>query len=164
MENESRYITVKDARIFARNFQGLPTKYKPHGGERTFCLALTPELAEVFQTAGCNVKISQPKEGFEDAGPAMYLPCTVRFDTVPPNVFHITNGVRKSLTEETIGCLDYANIARLDLTINPYHWEFNGNAGVKAYVKTMAVTQIVDPIEEMYMDLPDGASNAITEE
>ncbi len=158
MDNK-QYITIENARIFSRNFQGLPTAYNPRGGQRTCCVALTPDMAQSLMEQGFNVKVSKPREGYEDQGDAYYLPLEIKFEPVPPKVFLITNGIRKILDEKTVKCLDYANITRVDLTINPYHWEVNGNHGVKAYIKTLAVTQLVDPIEEMYYDIPESAAN-----
>ena len=40
----------------------------------------------------------------------------------------------------------------MDLTINPYVWEANGNTGVKAYLGTMYVTIAEDPLDAKYAD------------
>jgi hypothetical protein len=45
----------------------------------------------------------------------------------------------------------------VDLTINPYVWEVNGNSGVKAYLGTMYVTIAEDPLDAKYDDVEEAA-------
>ena len=54
------------------------------------------------------------------------------------------------ITEQTVDSLDYVEILNVDLTINPYVWEVNGNSGVKAYLGTMYVTIAEDPLDAKY--------------
>ena len=147
------HITVKDARILFRNFSGKPTKFNSAGGKRTFCLVLPDDLAAQLEADGWNVKQTKP---FMDQEPERYIQVEVGYKGRPPRVVTITGEgktQRKTdLTEETVGMLDYAEIKRIDLTINPYHWEVSGSTGVKAYLRSMFVTLVEDELEEMYAD------------
>jgi hypothetical protein len=50
--------------------------------------------------------------------------------------------------------LDYADIKTIDVMLNPYEWEVNGNTGVKAYLKTAFVTLNEDELELKYAEDP----------
>ena len=152
------HITVKDARILFRNFSGKPTKFNSAGGKRTFCLVLPDDLAAQLEADGWNVKQTKP---FMDQEPERYIQVEVGYKGRPPRVVTITGEgktQRKTdLTEETVGMLDYAEIKRIDLTINPYHWEVSDSTGVKAYLRSLFVTLVedeLDELEEMYADDP----------
>ena len=72
----------------------------------------------------------------------------------PPKIVCIPNLTRRKvfITEQTVDSLDYVEILNVDLTINPYVWEVNGNSGVKAYLSTMYVTIAEDPLDAKYED------------
>ena len=65
------------------------------------------------------------------------------------------------MTEDTVSVLDYAEIDNVDIIINPYHWEVNGKTGVKAYVKTMYVTLVVDEFYDKYNKEDDDVENQL---
>ena len=65
------------------------------------------------------------------------------------------------MTEDTVSALDYAEIENVDIIINPYHWEVNGKTGVKAYVKTMYVTLVVDEFYDKYNKEDDDVENQL---
>jgi hypothetical protein len=55
--------------------------------------------------------------------------------------------------------LDVLTFSRIDLIVNPYMWDANGNSGVKAYVKTLFLTMEPDELEEKYYDVPYSIHN-----
>jgi hypothetical protein len=61
---------------------------------------------------------------------------------------------RTTLTEETVGSLDWAEITNVDLTISPFVREDNGEVSVTAYLKTMYVTIDQDPLDAKYAEDP----------
>ena len=139
-------ITIKNAKIIYRNFKGEGSAFNPKG-KRNFSVVL---------------KIKPLKQRDEDDEPAWQMPVEVKFrdmqgnEVRPPEVYICTypNGKLKKtrLTEDTIGTLDFAEIANVDLIVRPYEWEMNGNTGVKAYLKAMYVTVVEDELAEMYAD------------
>ena len=97
---------------------------------------------------GWNIKTLNPRE--EGDEPTPYIPVTVRFDVVPPNVYMITSTGRIRLDEENVALLDFANIENVDLIIRAYEWSVNGKSGIKAYLKSLYATIEEDELERKY--------------
>ena len=78
----------------------------------------------------------------------------VSYRARPPKIVCIPDITKRRvyITEQTVDSLDYVEILNVDLTINPYVWEANGNTGVKAYLGTMYVTIAEDPLDAKYAD------------
>ncbi len=51
--------------------------------------------------------------------------------------------------------LDWVDIAKVDLTIRPYHWGFGGKSGIKAYLQTLYITIHEDPLDQKYEHLEE---------
>lgn len=143
-------ITIENAHLLGgsfKNFSGKASKFTPEG-VRTFCVAIDPETAEKLRFDGWNVKQLKPRD--EDEEPLDYLQVRVSYKGRPPRVVLISGKTHTELTEETIGMLDWAEIENADLTIVPYNWEVNGKSGVKAYLKSLYVTVVVDELAKKY--------------
>ena len=50
----------------------------------------------------------------------------------------------------TVGDLDKDEITNVDLYISPYHWNYNGGSGIKAYADSMWVTIEEDDFTKKY--------------
>ena len=153
-------LIIENANILFRNFAGEPSQFNPNG-RRTFTLVLDDdEIAEKLSNDGWNVKIRTPKEG-QDFEPYKFLNCELKFIADAPNVrrdpevylvsYDADRTMHKTrLTAETVGMLDSADISNIDIDLTPYHWNANGNSGVKAYVRTMYVTIKSDVFADKY--------------
>lgn len=73
----------------------------------------------------------------------------------------ITSRGRTPLGEDEVSILDWADLANVDLIVNPYHWDVNGRQGVSAYLQTIFATIEEDELELKYADVPDSAQSAI---
>ena len=149
---------MENARLIFRNFEGREEKYN-RKGDRNFGLIIEDsEVAQQLAEDGWNIKELTPKnnDDYDDTPEVIYwLPVTVRFDNVPPKVMLVTRRKKTKLNEENINTVDYANIAKVDLTVTPYDWEVNGKSGTKAYLQTMYVTINEDEFADKYADLEE---------
>lgn len=151
-------IVMENARLIFRNFEGREEKYN-RKGDRNFGLIIEDsEVAQQLAEDGWNIKELTPKnnDDYDDTPEVIYwLPVTVRFDNVPPKVMLVTRRKKTRLNEDNINTIDYANIAKVDLTVTPYDWEVNGKTGTKAYLQTMYVTINEDEFADKYADLEE---------
>lgn len=143
-------LTLRNVRIIFRNFAGAPTRFNAAGGKRTFSILLNEREAQELRSMGFNVKALKQRDPDDD--PAFHLPVEVSYRVKPPRIVFISNQGRKRtvIDEDTVGLIDYTEIEKIDLTINPYQWEMENARGVKAYLRTMYVTIREDELDIEY--------------
>lgn len=143
-------LTLRNVRIIFRNFAGAPTRFNAAGGKRTFSILLNETEAQELRSMGFNVKALKQRDPDDD--PAFHLPVEVSYRVKPPRIVFISNQGRKRtvIDEDTVGLIDYTEIEKIDLTINPYQWEMENARGVKAYLRTMYVTIREDELDIEY--------------
>lgn len=147
----------ENCELLFRNFAGEATQYNPKGS-RNFCVKITDmNVAKAMEADGWNVKYLTPREDDED--PTPYLQVSVSFANVPPKIVLLSSRGRTILDESNVHILDYAEIANVDLIINPYNWSVSGKSGVKAYLKSMYVTIREDALEMKYGGLDPNADD-----
>ena len=151
MTKSYKNITFMDAQILFKNFAGEERKFNP-AGNRNFCLVIEDEVqAQQMFEEGWNVRILPPRTDDEVA--KHYIPVAISYrnnDSFPVCVYIVDGNQRTLLNEDTIGRLDHADIATVDLTIRPRYWDDNGRTKIKAYLKTMYVTLNVDELDQRY--------------
>ena len=137
-------IIIENAKIRYRNFSGAEGKYN-RKGSRNFCVVIEdPEMAAQLSADGWNVRPVPPKD--EGDEPTFLLQVKVVFNSYPPKVTLIAGNSKTILHEETIECLDHAEIRTVDLVIRPYSYELpNGLSGISAYLKSLYVVIEEDP-------------------
>jgi hypothetical protein len=136
-------ITIEDARIAFRNFEGREDKYNPKG-KRNFAVILPHEVAHKMLADGWNVKYLKARD--EDEDPQPYIQVKVAFENKPPKLVQVTRRGKTMITEDLAETLDWVDIEYADVTITPYDYDINGKAGRAAYVKTLVLK-----IEEDYL-------------
>ena len=140
-------IMIEDARLIFKNFSGEESKFN-RAGNKNFCVVLDRDMADDLAAEGWNIKYLRPREDGEE--PTPYLQVTVAYGNIPPKVIMIAGRNKTPLDSVSIGTLDYAEIANVDLVIRPYNWEVNGKQGIKAYLKTMYVEIEQDAFASKY--------------
>nr|DAK23120.1 MAG TPA: hypothetical protein [Caudoviricetes sp.] len=143
-------ITIENARIFFKDFSA--SGPFAGGTKRTFCVEIPEEMVGDLQRDGWNIKSRESRVDTDAV--TWYLKVEASYRARPPKVVCIPSITKRKvyLSEQTIDSLDYVEILNVDLTINPYQWEANGNSGVKAYLGTMYVTIAEDPLDAKYAD------------
>lgn len=151
MEKKIGNITIENARLIHRNFSGAATQFNPVGN-RNFSVVLDPDFAQQLMDDGWNVKSKPPRDPQDD--PLYYLPVTVRFDPIAPNIFMVTSRGKTRLDESNVNLLDSAIIRNADLKIHPRPWESANGSGIKAYLRTLYATIEEDELDLKYGDIP----------
>ena len=156
------FLTIKNAKIFSRNFSGKEGKYNPEG-RRNFCVFIEDiRDAEAMEKDKWNVRWLEPRD--EGGERKAFIQVAVSYKNIPPKVVLVSKKGQTRLDEDEINMLDWAEIENVDLTINPSHWEVNGNKGIKAYLRSAYVTIYEDELDELYSNVPDSAQSSVTDE
>lgn len=142
-------LNIENAKIIYRNFKGAPSAFNKNGAKSFHVVIEDPKLAEQLKRDGWNVKTKILKDGdyFH------HIEVTIRFDVFPPLVYMITGNKKTLLDDESIECLDYAELQAVDLIIRPRTWETaDGKTGIKAYLKTGYFVIEQDAFAHKYAD------------
>lgn len=156
-----KFYDVASGAIRFRNFSGKAGMYNTEG-DRNFCLLLTPEDADEMIQEGYNVRFLRPRDEADEPQPYIQIKVGFGGKGRPPKIVMISNGKKTQVTEDTVSNLDWAEIEKADISINPYTYSNVGPgkaSGVKAYLKTMYVTLAQDDFEDRYVDIPDSAQS-----
>lgn len=146
-------VIIEDAQIRFRNFSGKGDKFNPEG-KRNFCVLLDEPLANALKSDGWNIKYLRPRD--EGDKPQPYMQVNVNFDGYqPPKIYLITGKGKTLLDKDTVSTLDWAEIEKVDIIINPYVWDTGDKQGVKGYVKTMYVMIAEDELDRKYAAYED---------
>ncbi len=145
-------VVIEDAEIAFRNFAGRESEYNRQG-DRNFSILLRPEEAEGLEADGWNIKYLKVRE--EGDLPQPYLQVSVSYNpkAQPPKIVMITSRNANLLPEDLIENLDFVDIEKVDVTLNPYNWAVSGKSGIKAYLKTMYITIQEDPLDLKYAEI-----------
>jgi len=150
-------VTIYNAKLMYRNFSGKETEFNPKGN-RNFCIFLDEDIAKNIEKEGWNVRWLESKN--KDEAPQGMISVKVGFGNYPPLIVVISDARQTKLNEETVNMLDWAEIAACDVTLNPYNYVISGRSGVKAYLKALYATLVVDELAKKY-NYNEGADAAI---
>jgi hypothetical protein len=144
-------VVLEDVEIIFRNFAGREGMYNSEG-DRNFAVLLPPDVAEAMAQDGWAVKMLKPRD--EDEAPRPYISVKVNFKgSRPPVIKMITDRNTTTLDEDSIDVLDWVDVKQVDLMIRPYEWAVGGRSGIKAYLQSLYITIIEDPLQAKYGDI-----------
>jgi hypothetical protein len=155
-------VSIEGTRIMFRNFAGKEGQFN-RAGDRNFAVPLDPETATRMIEDGWNVKQLRPREDGDQ--PQDYVQVSVSYKNKAPRVILVTSRGRTELKEDELDILDYAEIANVDLILNPYKWVIPARgkdeekSGVKAYLKAIYITLREDEFEKKYANVPESAAS-----
>lgn len=152
LPEQNNQLVIEDATIIFRNFAGREKQFNREG-DRNFCVIIPPDIAEMMVADDWNVKQLKPRD--DDTPGDFYIQVSVGYKQRPPNVFLISSKGRLRLEQHHVEVLDWVDIAKADLIVNPSRYDVNGKKGVKAYVKTLVITINEDYLELKYADVPE---------
>lgn len=144
---ESKTFMVENAELIFRNFSGKEGQYNAEG-ERSFSVILDDEVAKTMLEDGWNVKYLSARDEGEPDRPCVSV--SVNFKNRPPRIITITSTGRTHLDEDSVGILDWADFANVDMIARGYEWDVNGKSGIKAYLQSMYATFEEDALERKY--------------
>jgi len=167
-ERFNQEIEIENAQLRFKNFSGKPGKFNAEGN-RNFCVILDDkDAAEKLAAAGWNVKWLRARDETEEDLPYIQVKVQYQEGHKQPEIWLITECdgelIRKTpIGESQIDILDWAEIKRVDLTINPYNWtNAKGESGIKGYLKRMYVIITQDKFASKYVNVPDSAISSVT--
>ena len=154
----NNHVFIEDTRfIFSTNFSGDPERDKYGSAERKANLVIPDiNIARQLIDEGFNVKMTKPKEGEEEEFiPTYYVVIKLAYrdrngepKQWPPKVLLIVEDNMTELDEESVKCIDYIWIDKVNVVLNKYE----SDRGKSLYVKTLEVFQRTedDPILAKY--------------
>lgn len=142
-----KMLTIEDAKIIFRNFEGREDKFNRAGNRNFAVLIDDKETALNLINDDWNLKVLKPRT--PDDPIVYYLPVSVNMEG-NVSIKLVTNKNINSLDAESVSTLDYIEIDSADLIIRPYDWEVNGKTGRKAYLKTAYITMMEDEFADKY--------------
>ena len=153
-----------------RNFRGEKRK-SPDGkvvndeGVRNFNLALNlpVEALDDLSQLGLNIKELPPRDPEYGDEPLRFVKVNVAYGgKIPPELYLVTKGKMKELTQSELGLLDGARFTNVDLIIRTYHRD---EGTCTLYLQKGYFTLEVDPISAKYADFDiDGTLSGIPDD
>lgn len=156
---QPRQATIENARLLFKNFAGVEKQYNREG-DRNFCIALEPDVAAQMEADGWPIKVLKARD--DEETPQEYIKVKVKFGDNPPVAKLVTKRKTTQLDEQTVGMIDVADIANVDLILTQYHWDVNGSTGVTAYLKKIFVTLNEDELDDKYGDVCELGVDCVT--
>ena len=151
-------LLIEDATLLPGAFMNFAGEERQFNlpGNRNFHLVIPPELVEDMVADGWNVKFLKPRD--EGDSETAHINVTVSYrGNRPPSLVLIKGGTQVSLDQEQAAIIDWIDIEKVDVMINPSFWEArdnSGRSGIKAYLDQIYITVRESALEQKYAHIP----------
>lgn len=162
--NRNLYIDgAKNNDILGGNFRNFRGEKKVHNGRvvndegtRNFNIAFEGDAAQALADMGVNVKVLPGRDDSE--GDLKYAKVNVKLGSkFPPNLYMVSGGKMKELTDSQLMLLDMARFENVDLVIRLYSPE---PGKMTMYLQKAYFTIEEDPISAKYRNyIPEAYDN-----
>lgn len=152
-------VTLRNANILPgawRNFGGAE---KFNESKRTFNIKLEEDVALAMKADGFNVKPLRARDE-DDENDGYRIEVKVNYTNRPPQVWLVSGGQRTLLDEGAINLLDYADIEKATVAINPSPWETATGSGIAAYLHKAVIYLREDDLDAEMREIPISSNNA----
>lgn len=153
-------IKLEDITMLWRpNFAGEKRQFNDEG-KRNFNIELDEETADHLADLGWPVKTWEKTDDEGKTQNVHFIKVKVNMEgNRPPSVFLISTTGRNEprrtpMDAETIEILDALEFETVDVIITPHNYDFNGNQGVTAYLKTGFFILKQNDLEKKYAHIP----------
>lgn len=148
-------------KVTLRNAQILPGRWRNFGGaerfnesgKRNFNVKLDEDTALAMQRDGMNVKPLRALDE-DDDNDGYRVEVKVNYNNRPPQVWMVSGGVRTLLDEGAINILDYADIEKATLQLNPSPWSSATGEGIALYLHKAVIYLREDELDIEMRDIP----------
>ncbi len=149
MPNSQPTFTLEGAEILYHNFEGRVGDFNKEG-KKSFSILLPPGFAEQLRRDGWHVNETKAED--EEAGDVgrPFINIKVNFKNRPPRVILVTSTGMQALTEHSVGMLDDADIANVDLTCVGFAYDVGGSTGISCYLQKAYFTINEDVLDKKY--------------
>lgn len=156
MANTGKRLKLDGVQIRKRNFRGERVKYNDRGN-RTCLLILDRDQAEksgfksvtdfvdYLRSENWKVGVFPVREG-EDEPDAFMQVNAIYNEYEHPNIYLKNAKGSVLLDENSVGEIDYADIANVDCILYLNYWKYDGSEGFNNRIKSMEVTILEDEI------------------
>jgi len=152
-------FTLEGAELLYHNFEGRVNEYNKEGN-KSMAILLPPDFAEQLRRDGWHVNTTKATD--EEAGELgrPFINIKINFKHKPPRVILVTSTGMTQLTAHSIGMLDDAELANIDVTCVGSEWEIGPNSGISCYLQKGYFTINEDLLDKKYgfgflQDTPD---------
>lgn len=165
-KNRLPNAVLEDVNLIWLNFAGKTDQYNTNG-DREFTIRFGADqldVAEALAADGYNVRDMKRRDDDDPNEPlAQQLKVKVSYKIRAPKIFLVTSRGKTPIGEAEVSMLDWQDIAKVDLILNPSYWEVNGKTGIKAYLQSMYMTINEDELDLKYGDVQSVGPGAMQE-
>lgn len=132
-------VTIEGAEIIYHRWAGTVNEWNKEG-KKSVSVYIPDDLLEPMIRDGWHINYT------DEEVPRAFINCKINFGQFPPRIIMVTSERMIPLNDKTVGILDDADIANLDISLVGNPWE----RGISCYVTKAYVTINEDELDKKY--------------